>query len=99
MPLRVSKEVFKALSTSGIPFSAAKSPPGLSAIFPVLYLFAIYFFVIKRGWVTWTLIFLSLPLTSGYCVEAVTECDGGVAMRCRVVLLCCCGVEVPEVCR
>lgn len=51
LPLRVSKEVFKALSTSGIPFSATKSPPGLSAIIPVLYLFAIYFFVINKGWV------------------------------------------------
>lgn len=57
VPLRVSKEVFKALCTSGIPFSAVKSPPGLSAIFPVLYLFAIYFFVIKRGWVPETLTF------------------------------------------
>ncbi|CAM9746709.1 unnamed protein product [Pylaiella littoralis] len=49
IPLRVSKEVFKALSTSGIPFMAVKSPPGLSSIFPVAYLFAVYFFVIKRG--------------------------------------------------
>lgn len=51
VPLRVSKEVFKVLSTSGIPFSAVKSPPGVAAMFPVLYLFALYFFVIKRGWV------------------------------------------------
>lgn len=51
VPLRVSKEVFKALTTSGIPFSAVKSPPGLSAIFPVAYLCAIYYFIIKRGWV------------------------------------------------
>ncbi|CAM9901737.1 unnamed protein product, partial [Hapterophycus canaliculatus] len=49
LPLRVSKEIFKALSDSGIPFMATKTPPGLSAIFPVAYLFAIYFFVIKRG--------------------------------------------------
>lgn len=51
LPMRVSKEVFKALCGSGIPFKASKSPPALSAIFPVIYLFAIYFFVIKKGWV------------------------------------------------
>ncbi|CAM9171057.1 unnamed protein product [Ectocarpus sp. 12 AP-2014] len=49
LPLRVSKEVFKALCNSGIPFRASKSPPGLSFIFPVVYLLAVYYFIIKRG--------------------------------------------------
>lgn len=49
LPLRVSKEVFKALCNSGIPFRASKSPPGLSFIFPVVYLLAVYYFIVKRG--------------------------------------------------
>ncbi|CAM9702520.1 unnamed protein product, partial [Ectocarpus fasciculatus] len=49
LPLRVSKEVFKALCNSGIPFRATKSPPGLSFIFPVAYLLAVYYFIVKRG--------------------------------------------------
>ncbi|CAM9626075.1 unnamed protein product [Scytosiphon promiscuus] len=49
LPLRVSREIFKVLSDSGVPFMATRTPPGLSAIFPVLYLFAIYFFVMKKG--------------------------------------------------
>lgn len=52
-PLRVSKEVFKALSKSGIPFYAAKGPPVaarmLSSMIPILYICAIYFFVFKKG--------------------------------------------------
>lgn len=52
-PLRVSKEVFKAMTKSGIAFSASKAPPAaartLSGIFPVLYILAIYFFVFKKG--------------------------------------------------
>ena len=53
LPLNVKKDVFEALSKSGVPYATAKSSPAayrtLSTVFPLLYICAIYFFVFKKG--------------------------------------------------
>lgn len=53
MPLSVSKEVFKALSKSGVPYAAVKASPAayrtLATLFPLVYLGAIYYFIFKKG--------------------------------------------------